>query len=55
MFRMLAAYETAEKKTVVCYDRYVPFNEHSRDILFLFSDKKLGIRVFSLAEFGPYE
>ena len=55
MSRMPAAYETAEKKTVVCYDRYVPFNEHSRDILFLFSDKKLGIRVFSLAEFGPYE
>jgi hypothetical protein len=55
MFRMVAAYETPEKKTVVCYDRYVPVNEHSRDILFLLPDKTLGIRVFSLAEFGPYE
>jgi hypothetical protein len=55
MFRMLAAYETPEKETVVCYDRYIPLNEQSRDILLLFPDKTLGLRVFSLSDFGPFE
>jgi hypothetical protein len=55
MFRMLAAYETAEKETVVCYDRYIPVSKESRDILFLLPDPTLGLRVFSLSEFGPFE
>lgn len=55
MFRLLAAYETAEKQTVVCYDRYIPASKESRDILFLLPDPTLGLRVFSLSEFGPFE
>lgn len=55
MFRMLAAYEDEKKKPVVCYDRYIPVNEDSRDILFLLPDPTLGLRVFSLSEFGPFE
>ena len=55
MFRMLVAYANEKKETVVCYDRYIPVNEDSRYILFLLPDPTLGLRVFSLSEFGPFE
>lgn len=55
MFRMLVGFADKSDELVVCYDRYVPHSEESRDMLMLFPDPVLGLRVFSLAEFGPYE
>ena len=55
MYRMLVAYEDAEKKIVPCYDRYVQGNPDSRDLLFLIPDQKLGLNVFSLPIFGEFD
>jgi hypothetical protein len=55
MFRMLVAYTNDSKQLVPCYDRYVGKNADSRDILLLFPDPVLGIRTYSLPEFGPFE
>jgi hypothetical protein len=55
MFRMLVGFAGKSDEPVVCYDRYVPYSNESRDMLMLFPDPVLGLRVFSLAEFGPYE
>jgi hypothetical protein len=55
MFRMLVGFTDKSDKLAVCYDRYVPHSTDSRDMLMLFPDPILGLRVFSLAEFGPYE
>lgn len=55
MYRMLVAYQDAKGELVPCYDRYIPHNEKSRDFLLLFPDPVAGLRVFSLAEFGPFE
>ena len=55
MYRMMAAYSDANKELVPCYDRYVSNNENARDIIFLLPDPALGLKVFSLSEFGPFE
>ncbi len=55
MYRMMVAYLNADKKTVPCYDRYIPGNPDSRDMLFLFPDQTLGLKVFSLPMFGELE
>jgi len=55
MYRMMVAYLDAEKKPVPCYDRYIPGNPDSRDMLFLFPDPTLGLKVFSLPLFGEFE
>lgn len=55
MFRMLAGYQNEARELVPCYDRYVPINTESRDFLMLFPDPVVGLRVYSLAEFGPFE
>ncbi len=55
MYRMLVGYQDAEKKPVTCYDRYVPGNPDSRDLLFLFPDITLGLKVLSLPIFGELE
>lgn len=55
MFRMLVGFAGKTNEPVVCYDRYVPYSDESRDMLMLFPDPALGLRVFSLSEFGPYE
>jgi hypothetical protein len=55
MYRMLVAYPDADKKPVPCYDRYIPGNPDSRDLLFLFPDPTLGLKVFSLPMFGELE
>ena len=52
MYRLMVAYQDAANKTVPCYDRYVPGNPDSRDMLFLFPDKTVGLRVFSIPMFG---
>ena len=38
-------------KTVPCYDRYLQGHPDSRDMLFLFPDKTIGLKVFSLPRF----
>jgi hypothetical protein len=55
MYRLMAAYVDPDKKIVPCYDRYVPANPESRDLLLLFPDPKLGLKVFSLPMFGEME
>ena len=55
MYRMMAAYANANKELVPCYDRYVSSNPDARDILFLLPDPTLGLKVFSLSEFGPFD
>jgi hypothetical protein len=55
MYRMMVAYPDANKKPVPCYDRYIPGNPNSRDMLFLFPDQTLGFKVFSLPMFGELE
>lgn len=55
MYRMMVAYASTEKELVPCYDRYVSTNPDSRDIIFLLPDQTLGLKVFSLSEFGPFE
>lgn len=54
MYRMLVGYSDAEKTLVPCYDRYVGSNNDARDIIFLLPDPTLGLKVFSLSEFGPF-
>lgn len=55
MYRMLVAYQDAEKKPIPCYDRYHPGNPDSRDMLFLLPDKKVGLKVFNLPIFGELD
>jgi len=55
MYRLLVVQEDAEKKAVPCYDRYIPGNPDSRDMLFLFPDKTLGLKAFSLPMFGSLD
>ncbi len=55
MYRLMVAYQDADKKPVPCYDRYIPGNSDSRDMLFLFPDATLGLRVFSLPMFGDMD
>lgn len=55
MFRMLVAYQGEDGKLVPCYDRYVPNNPEARDFLLLFPDPTMGLRVYSLSEFGPFD
>ena len=54
MYRMMAAYSDSNKELVPCYDRYVSSNEEARDIILLLPDPTLGLKVFSLSEFGPF-
>ena len=55
MYRMLVAYADQDQKIVPCFDRYIPGNPDSRDMLFLFPDPTLGLKVFSLPMFGEIE
>lgn len=55
MFRMLAAYKDASGKLIPCYDRFVSHTEEARELLLLLPDPTLGLKVFSLPEFGPFE
>lgn len=55
MYRMLVAYQDTGNKPVPCYDRYLPGNPDSRDMLFLLPDKKVGLKVFNLPIFGELD
>ena len=55
MYRMLAAYQNKQGELVPCHDRYVSANQETRDLLLLFPDPTLGLRVYSLSEFGPFD
>lgn len=55
MYRMMVAYQDAGNKPVPCYDRYLAGSPDSRDMLFLFPDKDLGLKVFSLPMFGELD
>jgi hypothetical protein len=55
MYRMMVAYAPTDKELVPCYDRYVSDNPDARDIIFLLPDQTLGLKVFSLSEFGPFD
>ena len=55
MFRMLIAYTKESGEFVPCFDRYVPADNDSREFLLLLPDPTVGLRVFSLPEFGPFE
>lgn len=55
MYRMMAAYYDTRKELIPCYDRYVSTNKEARDIIFLLPDPTLGLKVFSLSEFGPFD
>jgi hypothetical protein len=55
MYRMMVSYQNAAGETVLCYDRQVPGNATSRDVLFLLPDKTLGLKVLSLPIFGSLD
>lgn len=55
MYRMLVVHTDAGGKKIPCYDRYVSSNPDARDIIFLLPDPTMGLRVFSLSEFGPFD
>lgn len=55
MYRMMVAYTDDKKALVPCYDRYISSNEDARDIVLLLPDPTLGLKVFSLSEFGPFD
>jgi hypothetical protein len=55
MYRMMVAYADETKELIPCYDRYVSSNYEARDILLLLPDATLGLKVFSLSEFGPFD
>jgi len=55
MYRMLVGYLNEEKKVVACYDRFLSANPDTRKFFMLFSDPDMGLRVFSLSEFGPFK
>lgn len=55
MYRMMVAYAGDNKEAVPCYDRFIPGNPDSRDMMFLFPDPTLGFRVFSLPMFGDLD
>ncbi len=55
MYRMVASYARPGEEPVLCYDRFVAANPDARDIMFLLPDRTLGMRVFRLSEFGPFE
>lgn len=55
MFRMLVAYTGKADELIPCYDRYIPNNDDTRDLVLLLPDPVLGLRVFSFPEFGPYD
>lgn len=55
MYRMMVAYEDEAGQAVACYDRYLPGNPDSRDMLFLFPDETIGLEVFSLPIFGELD
>jgi hypothetical protein len=52
MYRMMVSYLDAEGTSVGCYDRQVPRNPDSRQMLFLLPDETLGLKVISLPLFG---
>lgn len=55
MYRLMVSYTDDGGKTVPCYDRQVPGNPKSRDMLFLMPDKSLGLRVMSVPVFGALD
>lgn len=55
MYRLMVAYQDSKKETLPCYDRYIPGNPDSRDMLFLFPDQANGLKVFSLPMFGELD
>ena len=55
MYRMLVGYLNEEKKVVGCYDRFLSANPDTRKFFMLFPDPDMGLRVFSLSEFGPFK
>jgi len=55
MYRMLVAYADEQKQLVPCYDRYVASNDDARDLIFLLPYPTLGLKIFSLSEYGPFE
>jgi hypothetical protein len=55
MYRMMVVHKDVDGKHIPCYDRYVSNNPDARDILFLLPDRTMGLRVFSLSEFGPFD
>lgn len=55
MFRTLVTYKDDSGETVTCDDRYVRSNAESRDLMVIVADTKMGIRVVTLSDFGPFE
>ena len=55
MHRLMIAYQNAAKKTIPCYDRYIPGNPDSCDMLFLFPDETVGLRIFRMPIFGDLD
>lgn len=55
MYRFMVAYQDQENTPVACYDRYLPINTDSRDLLFLFPDPIQGLKVMTLPMFGELD
>lgn len=55
MYRFMVAYQDQENRPIACYDRYLPVNTDSRDLLFLFPDPVQGLKVMNLPMFGELD
>ena len=55
MFRRLVAYTDESGATVTVDDRYIQYDQTSREFLILIADPKAGIRVISMPHFGVFE
>jgi hypothetical protein len=54
-YRMLVSFLGEAGGSKLAYDRQVPANPDSREMVFLFSDKALGMKVTSLPIFGEFK
>jgi hypothetical protein len=54
-YRMLVSFLGEAGDSKLAYDRQVPANPDSREMVFLFSDKTLGMKVICLPIFGEFE
>lgn len=54
-YRQTVSYLDPNGKEVLCHDRHVPGNEDSRELLFILTDKILGLKVANLPIFGSLD
>jgi hypothetical protein len=54
-YRQMVSYLDENGKEVLCHDRHVPGNADSREMLFILTDKNLGLKIATLPIFGSLD